>query len=431
MRLTLLEQSSVRVGERASEEQVCLDRAQAEGLVELGERIGARAFSWQSPKRLRAEQFVGAVHHGDLRVEILPKVEGLTDPAGIRRSLLGMLAVTEDLDVQGSEVAGYLDAGEPFVRALARFYCRKLLDLARRGLKQEYRVEDDLLPYVRGKVDWPAVARRAVTKHLDLPCRFDERSEDTPLNRTLKAALLEASRLLEDSRSSNVVHELRHVMGGVSDVHPGTLETARIQIDRSSREVAPVLELAKLILGRRSPDLSGTRNGARRTYALVWDMNVLFEEYVGRVAREVLSRRGLRVDLQERASAYLAVEMLAGRKVFLLRPDLLVRGGRRALAVADTKWKILDPTAPHLGVSSADVYQVLTYAQRFDVAEALLVFPHHPRLGVPGLQREYRTESPGGRPVRVSIATVDLAELVDVPAQLEAGFARAIGVAAA
>jgi len=426
MRLTLLEQSSVRVGPRASEANNCLDPMQAEGLVELGERMGARAFSWHSPSRMRVEQFVGTVHLGDLQVEILPKLEGLTEPARVRQSLLGMLAIAEDLEVQGSEMVGFLDAGEPFVRALARLYCRKLVELARRGLRQEYRARHDLLPFVRGKVDWPAHARKAVTRRLELPCRFDERSEDTPLNRTLKAALVEVSSLLEYSRASNLVNELRHSMSGVSEARPSVLELTRVQTDRASRELAPVLGLAKLILGRRSPDLSRAAAGGRRTYALVWDMNVLFEEYVGRVSRQVLGPRGLKVDLQERASAYLAVEATGGQKAFLLRPDILVRQGRKPKIVADTKWKVLDPGEPHLGVSSADVYQMLAYARRFEVFDALLIFPHHPRLGAPGLQKEYVTEGAVEKGVRVGVATVDLTRLDEVPGQLEAGFARGL-----
>lgn len=422
MKLTVLEQGAIPVASRASEEPACLSQAQAAGLVELGERMGARAFSWHSPTRLRVEQYVGVVQLGEVQIEILPKIEGLTEPGSIRQNLLGMLAVAEDLEVRGSEIVGYLDAGEPFVRALARLYCRKLLELARRGLRQEYLVQDDLLPYVRGKVDWPTHARAAVTQRLEFPCRYDERSEDTRLNRTLKAGLLQAANILEGSRACNIVDELRHAMNGVSDVRPAAIELERIRTDRVSRQVAPLLELAKLILGRRNPDLSGGASGGRRTYALVWDMNVLFEEYVGRVCRQILGPKGLRVDLQERASAYLAVDTSGGKKVFLLRPDILLRQGGRACAVADTKWKRLDPREPHLGVSPADVYQMLAYARRFDVSTAVLVYPHHPRLGAPGLQREYLTEGSGGQRVRLRIATVDLARLEDVPMQLELGF---------
>lgn len=422
MKLTVFEQGAIPVASRASEEPACLGQAEAAGLVELGERMGARAFSWHRPTRLRVEQYVGVVQFGEVQIEILPKIEGLTEPGNVRQSLLGMLAVAEDLEVRGSEIVGYLDAGEPFVRALARLYCRKLLELARRGLRQEYLVQDDLLPFIRGKVDWPAHARAAVTQRLDFPCRYDERSEDTRLNRTLKAALVQAADILEGSRASKVVDELRHVMNGVTDVRPAAIEFDRVRTDRVSRQVAPLLELAKLILGRRNPDLSSAASGARRTYALVWDMNVLFEEYVGRVCRQVLGPKGFRVDLQERASAYLAVDTSAGRKVFLLRPDILLRQGHKSCAVADTKWKRLDPSEPHLGVSPADVYQMLAYARRFGVDTVLLVYPHHPRLGAPGLQREYVTEESRGQRVRVRIATVDLARLEDVPRQLELGF---------
>jgi len=132
-----------------------------------------------------------------------------------------MLALTEDLEVQASEVVGFLEADEPFVRALARLYCRRLLEFVRRGLRQEYLPQADVLSHVRGKVDWPARARLAVTQRLDFPCRFDDRSEDTPLNRTLKAALLEAEEILRRFGSRRRRDELRHAMGEVSDSFPG------------------------------------------------------------------------------------------------------------------------------------------------------------------------------------------------------------------
>lgn len=125
------------------------------------------------------------------------------------------------------------------------------------------------------------------------------------------------------------------------------------------------------------------------------------------------------------------METVAKQNAFLLRPDIVVRQGRNPLAVADTKWKQLRPHEPNLGVSGPDVYQILTYAHRYQTDQAVLVYPHHPTIGRPGLQREFLTQGPGASRVRLRVVTVDLARLEDVPAQLEAGLIPASGADAA
>ena len=387
--------------------------------MDLGQRMEARIAAWQGPETLRIQQFVGAVRTGDLLLEILPKLDSLPDPAQLRKNLLAMLAVAQDLEVKASEMVGFLEGSEPFICALARLYCRRLLEAVRRGLRQEYVLHQDSLPYIRGKVDWPVQAKLQITQRLEFNCIFDERSENTPLNRTLKAALLVAGTMLEGSRTASIVNELRHAMDGISGECPEAEQLARLRTDRMNRSMEPLLVLAKLILGNKNPDLGRSARGTRNTYAFVWDMNMLFEEYVGRLARTALGPKGFRVDLQAGASIYLAQEAATKRKAFLLKPDILVRREHGTLVVADTKWKLLDPHQVNLGVSEADVYQVLAYSHRYETDLAVLLYPHHPGLGVPGIKREFLIQGASLQPVRVRIATLDLANLETVPEQLE------------
>jgi 5-methylcytosine-specific restriction enzyme subunit McrC len=430
VRITAFEQSTLAVGERPDEAIRCLDSAQAFALAELGERMGARIVSWQGPRNLRIHQYVGVVRTRGLQLEILPKLEGLREPAQVRQSLLAMLAKTQDLEVRPSEIVRYLEGSEPFVSALARLYCRRLLEAVRRGLRQEYVQHQDLLPHVRGKIQWHLQARLQATKRLDIACVFDERSEDTPLNRTLKAALLAAGRMLESTRTARTVTELRHAMSGVSADCPPADQRARLRTDRMNRHLEPLLVLARLLLGSRNPDLGRSADGHRDTYALAWDMNTLFEEYVGRLAQESLRPHGFEVILQEGASTYLAQEVTRRRNAFLLKPDILVRQGRTPWLVADTKWKHLDSRQASLGVSEGDVYQVLAYAHRFEIDRAVLLYPHHPALGLlPGLQRDFLIQGAGPRQVRVRIVTLDLARLESIPEQLLQGL-TGVGVSA-
>jgi 5-methylcytosine-specific restriction enzyme subunit McrC len=420
MRLTAFEQSALAVRPQAEEGTNCLGTAQALAVIDAGERMGARIAEWQGLRSLRIQQFVGVVRTRELEIEILPKLEGLAEPARVRQSFLRMLAITQDLEIRGSEVVSFLESSEPFFCALARLYVFRLLEAVRRGLRQDYVLHQDLLPYIRGKVHWPSQAKLDTTGRLEFACSFDERSEDTPLNRTLKAALLVAGGMLEGARISSVVTELRHAMDGVSEACPSADQRARLRTDRMNRHMEPLLVLAKLILGNRNPDLGRSTDGNRDTYALVWDMNVLFEEYVGRLARKVLEARGFRVILRKGTSTYLAQEILAGRNAFLLRPDILVQRGRKPWVVADTKWKRLDPRQRSLGVSESDVYQMLAYAHHFETDRAVLVYPHHPALGVPGVKQEFLIQ--GRSPdVRVHIVTLDLARLDEMPEQIAHG----------
>ncbi len=419
MRLTFLEQSRVPIARSADAAEACLGSDEASALVDLGESMGARIASWHGARAVQIHQFVGAVRVGDLHVEILPKIDGLDGPEAIRRSLLAMLANTQDLEVRESEAAGFLESAEPFICVLARLYCRRLFEAVRFGLRQEYVGHDELLPILRGKVHWPSQARRQSSQRLEFRCLFDERAADTPLNRTLKAALLAAESMLEGATVTSAAIELRHLLLDVSDACPPREVVARLRTDRMSRRLAPLLALAKLILGNRSPDLGRDTTGDRRSYAVVWDMNVLFEEYVGRVCQDVLEPKGLDVDLQEAGSLHLAEEAETRRWTFLLKPDILVRKGRSPLVVADTKWKRLDPQKADLGVSGEDVYQVLAYAHRYATDSAVLIYPHHPAVGRPGPQRDFVIQGGGAAPVVVRVMTVDLARLERVPGQVE------------
>jgi len=414
VKLSVFEQGLLPVRISADQEQGCIDSRLAESLLEMGEGMGARLASWHGRHALRLHQYVGALRVGELQLEVLPKLDGLADAAEVRRNLLSMLALTQDLEVRASELIEFLENTEPFISALARLYCRRLLDVARRGFRQDYILCCDQLPHLRGKVDWGAHVKLQATQRLEFPCIFDERSEDTPLNRVLKAALLAVSPVLDSPRTASMITELRHAMDAVADVSPTSGQLDRLRTDRMNRHLEPLLALAKLILGNQNPDQGRSVQASRSTYGLIWDMNVLFEEYVGRSTVQALEPLGLRVLLQTGAR-HLATETQHQKPAFLLKPDILIQSGRTPIAVADTKWKRLDAKARDLGVAESDVYQLLAYANRYDVDRAYLLYPHHPALGMPGLKREYTIQGK----LHLAIVTLDLARLESIPAVLK------------
>ena len=294
MRLTAFEQGTIAISAKADAEAGCLDAPLVEELLALGERMGTRLASWRDPKAIRLHQFVGVACCGDVTLEILPKLDGLSEPAMIRGNLLAMLAETEDLDVRASDLEAFLETSEPFIFALARLYCHRLLEAVRRGLRQDYVLHSEQIPLLRGKVDWAAHAKLQVRQRLDFPCTFDERSSDTTLNRILKAALGVAARLLKDAASISAATELAHAMSEVADVFPTSEALTYVRTDRLNRHIQPLLALASLILRQQVPDQGHASPRRQSTYAFMWDMNVLFENTLAELPRRHSLRQASR-----------------------------------------------------------------------------------------------------------------------------------------
>jgi len=395
---------------------VSLDAATA--IVDAGLNMGARLATWDSPVQLRFHQFVGLVVVEDLQVEVLPKVDGWATTAKAREALLRMLVTAHDLDVKSSDMAACVAQEEPVLASLARIYLLKLAEALRRGLRQEYKAHEDQLPRVRGKINWAAQLRLEITHVPGFACRFDDRSEDTPLNRVLKAALRVAERILASDGLGPLRLEVRHAMEGVTETRMTATQIAAVHLDRMSCHLAPLLTLAKLLLGQANPDFGEVQAQRNKTFAFIWDMNVLFETYVAKVAKATLEPDGVTVFAQAEAGLYLGVYADSGKGAFALRPDLVLHGGGVGTIILDTKWKRLEPNTPNGGVSPADVYQVNAYAQRFEADSVVLAYPHAYDGKAPGERARFLVSRPARSPLEVVIFTIDLSDLDRVPDQL-------------
>ena len=427
MRINVFEQGTLEVlaTRPPGPSGISLDAATA--IVDAGLSMGARLATWDSPDQLRFHQFVGLVVVEDLQVEVLPKVDGWATTGRAREALLRMLVIAHDLDVMASDMAACVAQEEPVLASLARIYLLKLAEALRRGLRQEYKAHEDQLPRVRGKIDWATQLRLEITHVPGFACRFDDRSEDTPLNRTFKAALRVAERILAGDGLGPLRLEVRHAMEGVTETRMTACQVAAVHLDRMSYHLGPLLTLAKLLLGQANPEFSEPHGPRSKTFAFIWDMNTLFETYVAKVAKATLEPAGVTVLTQAQAGLYLGVFADSGKGAFALRPDLLFHGPGVGTVILDTKWKRLDPFIPNCGVSPADVYQVNAYAQRFEADTVVLVYPHAHGYGSPGVRVRYLVHRPGKNPIEVLIFTVDLADLERVPMQL----ARLVAVSVA
>lgn len=389
----------------------------AEILTNLKPVYGFEVFKFVNGNTLTAQQYVGTFQLGIHTVEVLPKIDGSEQL--VRRNLVAMLAVALDLEISEGDSARVAQQNNGILEILIRLFCDKLFAQVHRGLVRRYEGREENLSVLRGKLGIAEQVRLNMGNPERLYCRFDEFQEDSPLNQILKAAVRLLLGVSRDLRNQRQLAELLLIFEGVGDFHKQSLPWAGVVFDRLSDRYKPSFKLAELFLKGTPPDVTG---GSALGFSLFFDMNVLFEEYIGRVARRVFSPAGYQVALQG-PQKHLAFDSNNLRPVFAMKPDVVGILGGSVAWILDTKWKPLSLQKSKEGVQQDDLYQMYAYANCYDCPDVVLLYPHHQELGrEAGVRSNFALNPWFGAPVQlcrqVRIATVELSKLNTVPLQL-------------
>lgn len=400
------------IGRQAADE-LSLIAEQAERDLGLGGGSGERVLE-NHVSRLRAQQTVGVIVAPGASLEILPKIDGLeTDDGATRVNLVRMLARTFDLPIAEGSLTELGTQTHDLLEILIRLFVDKLFTAVHRGLPRRYVGCQDDLPLLRGSLDLKRqFTTLAATPH-KLASRFDELSPDIPLNRLMRTAVLRLRAIARTLGNQRRLTELALAFAEVGDMSATDLQ--QVILDRTNTEWHELVRLARLLLRN---DFQTTSRGATRGYSLLFEMNALFEEFIGRTLQMQLQKTDQSVKLQG-PQGHVLIDKAGGAKRFRTRPDVTVHQFGRPTVVIDTKWKRLkgDIEDPKRGVGSGDVYQMLAYGEVYGVNQLMLLYPHHSGLGhPPGLLAEYRFIGATDRTLK--IASVSLERVESVPAQL-------------
>lgn len=372
---------------------------------------------------IRARGVVGVIAAPGVSLEILPKIDlppgeaGETREAGdaaVRRRLIHMLAVTLDLRLDPGAVTGLSWQKDTLLDILIRLFADKLTEALRRGMPRRYTGLEDDLPALRGRLDVTRQFTAHAVNPARLACRFDALSEDIALNRILKATVTHLARMTGSGALRGRLRELAFVYAEIADVPPAALEWDKVVLDRTNRAWAELLAMARLFLQNR---YQTTSLGRAEGTALLFEMDALFEDYIGRLIRRGVQSSGLKVTLQG-GGLYCLDD--AGRGLFRTKPDILIRSSGQVVQVIDTKWKRISARIEDAkqGVSQADVYQMMAYAQLYRAPRVTLLYPHHQGLATPeGVQARFTIS---GHPTVLETASIDVGQGAGMAARLAA-----------
>lgn len=418
--LRVIEYQSIRCGESFSASERTVTAVQFLKLERFNEQYEqqnkVKVFQYGARNTLIAQNFVGVIHMGAYQVEVLPKIEA--EEYRVRQNLLQMVASTLNLKLHGKALGLLERANHSILEVLIRLYCDLLWEAVHKGMVRRYESRQDNLVVLRGRLNVSQQLRHNLARPDRLHCTFDEFTQDNALNQALKAALRILFNLARTESSSKSTAELLFCFDEVTETPASAINWERVKTDRLSERYAPLVRMARLFIEGATPDLtSGSGDG----FAVLFDMNQLFEEYVGRQVQRIVAERGMVAKLQG-PRRYLASRE-GGAACFELRPDIVVLENGQHSTVIDTKWKRLKSTGAKEGISTSDLYQMFAYAKQYQVRSVILLYPHHAELGEwKSCRNSYRFSEPGTHSSlhTLFVASLPLVDLKLVRARLDA-----------
>jgi 5-methylcytosine-specific restriction enzyme subunit McrC len=328
-----------------------LTEDEAAALQACPARLDVRFTRQSGVYELRAAQVVGTIVLPKRTVRIVPKVliDRLVYLLGFAPETMALLGPT-----QASEQPD-------FVEAMKAIYASALQRLLVRGLLREYRVEEEELVSVRGRIDAKDLVLRRFGLFPPIRCRYQEYTIDSEPNRRLLAAAVALGRA--GSRRTEASLTLFRLAGRFDGVENSRYSPDRLTPLKRNRLLAhydPALSIAEAVLRNASLELPQGTSGAM---AFVVDMNQVYERFVSRALMAAL-RLTTREWRMQASPLYLDRD---GR--LPMRPDILWMKAQGVGVVIDAKYKERTRAAPE------DVHQVVAYCSALGLRDAVLLYP--------------------------------------------------------
>jgi len=337
-------------------------------------------------RETRATSFVGVVQLPQTTLQVLPKMYRHEDAKEreATANLLFLLSYTRKLDVTEPEISRLTEQRAPFSEILFWIFARRLWDAVHREVLRGYVTIEDRLDVLKGRWLVAAQAGRPDGWRRDrFDVAYDEFTEDNLPNRLFKATVHRLSRWAQDTDTRPLLTQLRAVFADVADVtpQPHDFDQAAQWMLRHRRRAneghlyRPLLKLAQMFWTGTGPQPSP---GRTETFAFLFDMNQLFEEFIAefirRELREIWHERlgwDMRVQKQNRACLWYE----ARQPRFWLHPDVrFVDEEENSILIIDTKYKELTADRKKW-VSDEDARQMYAYSRRFDSPRVVLLYP--------------------------------------------------------
>ena len=338
-------------------------------------------------KVLQAQNYVGVLQTKDgTTIEILPKIREV-DIKTSKEILVKMLKTLKKSPFKHFNMAHLKSSKMPLLEIFITMFLDELSELIKRGIKSDYITKEENLAYLKGKLQIKEqIAQNYIHKER-FYVAYDEYVSDRVENRLIKTALHYLYKQSKSNSNKKRIREYLFVFDEVGLSHSIKSDFSKVKLGRQMKDYEQIIVWVKTFLLEHS---YSPHKGSDLAFALLFDMNVLFESYVG----HHLKKRGYNVSLQDKQH-HLAFSAQKG--IYAVRPDIVIDKGR---VIADTKWKLLRQEKTRQGIGGSDLYQMYAYGTKYKECKVLyLIYPKDKE--VIGIAYDYYNEEDKSLPLKV------------------------------
>ena len=308
-------------------------------------------------KFIQARNYVGILQtKSGLTIEILPKIADKTDTDKSKAVFIKMLRALKNFPFKSSNLASLKTQNLPLLEIFISMFLCELEALVKKGIKSDYVTLEDNLNFLKGKLNINEQIKRNSVHKERFYVGYSEFLSDIKINRIIKTTLKFLYKKSNFSKNQQKIRELLFIFDEVSECEDYKNFFAKLVINRQVKHYEQTLLWCKIFLLGNS---FTPHKGDDLAFALLFDMNALFESYVGDFIKK--SFAGTILQHSEK-------HLIEEPKSFKLRPDIFSKDK----FIADTKWKIISSKDD---ISQADLYQLYAYGKKYECGRLYLIYP--------------------------------------------------------
>ncbi len=308
---------------------------------------------------IKFSHYVGVIQVGNCTIEILPKADKATrsDAKKWQAILLDMLQYCHLLKTEVAGTGRLRLKPTSILEAYFDLFLEKINRLIINGLPKKYLLRESNQKALKGRLNLPKHLR----KNIFNPERFYVSYQSYEYEHLFNLVLYKTLNVLDCIYlKPKLKFRLKQIIARFPRLPAYTVQPRDFEQlfgNKKYQSYRMLLEIARLILLHFSPDI---RAGKHHLLALLFDMNLLYEEYVFR-------------QLKQLEKEHLKVSRQTGKPFWqrrIIRPDILLQYHGKNY-VLDTKWKIMQSLSPKM----EDLKQLYIYCQYFKAENGVLLFP--------------------------------------------------------
>ena len=349
--IQVFEHQSLKIGDLFKQEHF-------EQLAAFSEKKSTKYFSLIH-NGVKFSHYVGALQVGDLTLEILPKADNHSKPDKTlwQGVLLDMLRECQLLKIESLTAANLRLRNNAFLNLYFELFVNEVEKLLQEGLIKAYKRTEGNLKVLKGRLVVPKHLRQNQFHKEQFYTNHEQYDFNHLLNQIIFKALGILGKIVVEPKLAFRIQKLKAHFPKLDNIEILESDFQKVQFHRQTIRYQNAIEIARLLILHYSPDIRG---GSNHLIAILFDMNLLFEEFVYRQLKKC-QNEDLLVKRQQQKTFW-------NRRQ--LRPDILLNQKGKTIII-DTKWKILKKVSPGM----EDLRQAYVYNQFFKAEKCVLVYP--------------------------------------------------------